>query len=774
MKNPIALLLLSLATLSFGAVRAQTNTFPPSGSAGIGTTTPDPSALLELSGTSGGLLAPRMTKAQRDAITAPADGLLIFQTNAKPGFYYCYAGNWQPLAFSGANKQLGNLQNTAINADLVPENDGSINLGSAAKKWNTAYVDQITFGDGSMQNTASGGGVAYTAGPGIDISAGVISNTAMDLPVTISGGAGIAVTGSYPSYSLSLIPTGGSGWNLNGNNALTGSDFLGTTDVSALSIRTNNTERLHIQGNGLIEMYGGGLNTILRLEATNPKMDFVSDAQTIGYISAYGPNNNFELGLDPSNTTGKVAFYTGGAARVFLENNGNLTLNAALNQAQLHINSDAGEDAIKAQVNGSTKFIVHSNGSTSIGSSASGPSNGMYISGAVSMNTALNNARLHINAGVGEDALLIQLNDVSKMGLHSNGSLSVGSNVAGPNDGLYVLGNTSIGTAINDAQLVINAGVGEDVFKANGNGINYMLIHDNGNISLSTNDADAQLALNGTAGELALKINVDGTTKFAVHDNGSISAGSITEGPSNGLYVLGNTSIGTTLSFAKLQVNAGTGEEIFKAQTDGATKFQIHANGSASIGSATAGPDNGMYSSGHISIGTTVDEAVVNILAETGVDPLRVKVNGFTKWMVHANGSTSIGSPNAGPADGLFISGAVAIGTNTPASGYALSVEGKVICEELKIQLHADWPDYVFSDDFTLPDIDSLRGYIAEHKHLPGVPSADQVAETGISIGEMQIITMQKVEELTLYIIQLSEENKTLRCEMEKLQAGSH
>src|SRR5689334_17533140 len=76
---------------------AQTNTFPATGSAGIGTTTPAATALLDMVSTSKGLLIPRMTKTQRDAIAAPATGLMIFQTNSQPGFYYFDGAVWSAL-----------------------------------------------------------------------------------------------------------------------------------------------------------------------------------------------------------------------------------------------------------------------------------------------------------------------------------------------------------------------------------------------------------------------------------------------------------------------------------------------------------------------------------------------------------------------------------------------------------------------------------------------------------------------------------------------------
>src|SRR5919109_527542 len=78
-------------------VQAQTNTFPSTGAAGIGTTTPNASSLLEIKSTTKGLLISRMTKNQRDAIATPATGLLIYQTNSTPGFYYYDGTTWQAV-----------------------------------------------------------------------------------------------------------------------------------------------------------------------------------------------------------------------------------------------------------------------------------------------------------------------------------------------------------------------------------------------------------------------------------------------------------------------------------------------------------------------------------------------------------------------------------------------------------------------------------------------------------------------------------------------------
>src|SRR5207342_1645808 len=108
------------------------NTFPSSGATGIGTTSPAASSLLEVKSTTKGVLIPRMTFVQRNAITSPATGLLIYQTNGTPGFYYFDGAAWQPVsnaAASRANTSLSNLTSpTKINVNLIPDADNKRNL----------------------------------------------------------------------------------------------------------------------------------------------------------------------------------------------------------------------------------------------------------------------------------------------------------------------------------------------------------------------------------------------------------------------------------------------------------------------------------------------------------------------------------------------------------------------------------------------------------------------------------------------------------------------
>lgn len=95
---------------------------------------------------------------------------------------------------------------------------------------------------------------------------------------------------------------------------------------------------------------------------------------------------------------------------------------------------------------------------------------------------------------------------------------------------------------------------------------------------------------------------------------------------------------------------------------------------------------------------------------------------------------------------------------------------GKVYAREVEVSL-APFPDYVFESEYPLLSLDALRDYITENRHLPNVPSADEVADCGIGLGELSIRQMEKIEELTLYILQLDERLKKLEAENASLKS---
>ncbi|MBZ9731333.1 hypothetical protein LB467_16710 [Salegentibacter sp. JZCK2] len=113
------------------------------------------------------------------------------------------------------------------------------------------------------------------------------------------------------------------------------------------------------------------------------------------------------------------------------------------------------------------------------------------------------------------------------------------------------------------------------------------------------------------------------------------------------------------------------------------------------------------------------------------------------------------------------------------SKGYMLAVAGDFIAESATVKLEADWPDYVFSEEYSLMSLSELEKYIQINKRLPNLPSADEVKEDGIDLGEMNRKFLEKIEEITLHIIKMNkdykdlrEENSLLRGELEKLKKG--
>lgn len=112
-------------------------------------------------------------------------------------------------------------------------------------------------------------------------------------------------------------------------------------------------------------------------------------------------------------------------------------------------------------------------------------------------------------------------------------------------------------------------------------------------------------------------------------------------------------------------------------------------------------------------------------------------------------------APHRGSYGGLRVTpiGDVGIGVSD-TKGYRLAVGGKIIGEEVVVKLQASWPDYVFESTYKALSLTDLEKFILANKHLPEIPSADEVAQNGVTLGEMNVLLLKKIEELTLYIIE--------------------
>ena len=271
--------------------------------------------------------------------------------------------------------------------------------------------------------------------------------------------------------------------------------------------------------------------------------------------------------------------------------------------------------------------------------------------------------------------------------------------------------------------------------------------------------------------------NVNGTSIF---NNNTGGVGINTGTPESGtrLHVFGPALVaGGAL---RLRAVSGDGARILFENSSGTPSHQISTIGSSfylqKIPASTF--DFVMASNGFVSMGRSVAAARLHIDRGGSAQTDVLRLEGANVQMTLAENDTIKGffnltgndvkfgtvasndngrlimRVNGGDRFYLHPDGRISIGTSVPASGYLLNVKGKMIGEEVRVQLQANWPDYVFQKDYSLRTIPELAQFIQEKKHLPGIPSAAEM-NGGQDLGEIQRRLLEKIEELTLYIIQL-------------------
>lgn len=226
-------------------------------------------------------------------------------------------------------------------------------------------------------------------------------------------------------------------------------------------------------------------------------------------------------------------------------------------------------------------------------------------------------------------------------------------------------------------------------------------------------------------------------------------AGLSAEAQTNTFPASGSVGIGTTTPSRKLDV-VGT----------------IAATNAAAN---TADPTLALYNS---------DSHFVLIGASFGNQNYSRMTHAGDQGIIYSGGTNSQGSfvitPWADNFDGLRIDnhGNVSIGTDK-TGGAKLAVNGNVLAERVTVKNISNWPDYVFGEHYHLPSLQALEQYIEANRHLPNIPAAATVAQDGIELGEMNRKLLEKIEELTLYIIRQQKHIDKLETRMEQLEKST-
>lgn len=290
--------------------------------------------------------------------------------------------------------------------------------------------------------------------------------------------------------------------------------------------------------------------------------------------------------------------------------------------------------------------------------------------------------------------------------------------------------------------------------------------------------------------------NISGTGNFFMGDN---SAGQNTTGSFN-LYIGANVANGDGVNGDN---NVSLGYESGRGNKYGVNNtfvgFRADA-GASSLSNATAIGNNAKVTASNslilgdganVGIGNTAPKAKLEITTgSAGVSGLRftnltnstgASLTGQTKFLtVDTDGNVVMGSTTSsgrvaatesfwekntnGFLQTADQSSGVVIGkglVNRPA-GYQLYVADGILTEKVKVAVKnsADWSDYVFAPTYTLRPLEDVEQFVKTNKHLPGVPSATEVVESGIDVAKMDAKLLEKIEELTLYMIEMKKENE--------------
>lgn len=192
-------------------------------------------------------------------------------------------------------------------------------------------------------------------------------------------------------------------------------------------------------------------------------------------------------------------------------------------------------------------------------------------------------------------------------------------------------------------------------------------------------------------------------------------------------------------------------------------KENLHLEGNLLIDAFGKGNESGIFFRENFSSSNKYN---LSILAfdHNGASPDGLSING------QDGVSFCTGSNTRNERMRIDIDGNVGIGTSETGT-HKLAVDGTIGAREIVVEA-GTWSDFVFNTDYKLKDLEEVEIFIEENKHLPDIPSEKEVVENGIQVGEMNAKLLQKIEELTLYMIDinkrvklLEEENKALKKE---------
>lgn len=209
--------------------------------------------------------------------------------------------------------------------------------------------------------------------------------------------------------------------------------------------------------------------------------------------------------------------------------------------------------------------------------------------------------------------------------------------------------------------------------------------------------------------------------------------------------------------------------------------------GTFSVGTAASFILNDASSTDESNIDPKYKVNILDIYNNTGSGFINGSRHNGTTWKMYfsvsALGVTRLGDFTTAPVSSELlqvngrarIHGKTIIGTGTISTpgDYNLYVTGGILTQKLKVGVPgtASWSDFVFNKSYRLMPLEEVENFINENKHLPDVPSAEEMVENGLDVATMDAKLLQKIEELFLYVIQMQKENEELKKRIEMIES---
>jgi hypothetical protein len=346
----------------------------------------------------------------------------------------------------------------------------------------------------------------------------------------------------------------------------------------------------------------------------------------------------------------------------------------------------------------------------------------------------------------------------------------------------YNSGNVGIGTSAPTDKLVVLGNISVPLQNGIGFGHSDKFTYDNktvGNYTIGWyNDSQNTGApMSYYTGYGGIKFFTQSFPRMIVSQNGNVGVGTSSAATTtNLLTVQGAGTVGTTfqqkITNGTQSLSLGANATAAEVQSQGSVPLYLNYGGNNVILNATSGnvgigistPTDKLVVMGAGAVATTFQQKITN-----GTQSLSLGANA-TAAEVQSQGSVPL-YVNYGGNNVILnaTSGNVGIGTLCPDT--KLVVKGMIHTDEVKVDLLVgSGCDYVFDNTYKLPPLAEVQNYIAQNKHLPEVPSAKEMEENGMNVKEMNLLLLKKVEEITLYLIQLKNDNETLKKSNETLK----